>query len=152
MHSAFYHRSTLYWEWGGGVLNKILYVEAAPRSNPLPLYFERNGTSFVYLLLPDGTPFTYTPSFKYDKIPKSGSFLLDLLQTAMTDFPTLSWTSISEILTLKPEIGTPFRRSLPSQTILGSSPRPWTGCRSMKDNITQPNYSSVAYSRTITRI
>ena len=45
----------------------------------------------------------------------------------MTDFATLSYTSINKwnpdtFIYLKPEIGTPFGRSLPLQAIIGSTP------------------------------
>ena len=45
----------------GGVLNKFLYREALPEVQPLTLLytiFHEKGTSFVYLLLTNGTPFT----------------------------------------------------------------------------------------------
>ena len=46
----------------GGVLNKCLYREALLRGpTPYLLYtiFHEKGTPFVYLLLKNGTPFTY---------------------------------------------------------------------------------------------
>ena len=42
-------------------------------------------------------------------------------QTKMTDFPTLLYTSTSEIPTLKPDRGTPFGRSLLILAIIGST-------------------------------
>ena len=45
-----------------GVLDKCLYREAPPRGpTPYPVYtiFHEKGTPFVYLLLTNGTPFTY---------------------------------------------------------------------------------------------
>ena len=47
---------------GGGVLNQCLYGEAPPRVLPLTLLytiFPEKCTPFVYLLLTNGTPFTY---------------------------------------------------------------------------------------------
>ena len=111
--------------WSPGVL----YGEApvrGPTTFPLYTIFDRKGTPFVYLLLKNGTPFTrlvysfafpltavHSLSLKYEQITKPERFL-DLfttiecisqlywvfLQTTMTDFPILSYTSISEITTL----------------------------------------------------
>ena len=43
-------------------LNKVLYGEALPKVQPLNLLYitilDRKGTSFVYHLLTNGTPFT----------------------------------------------------------------------------------------------
>ena len=51
-----------------------------------------------------------------------------ILQTEMTDFPSLSYTSTSEIPTLshtpKAEKGTASGRSLPVKAIIGSTPLP----------------------------
>ena len=48
---------------GRGLLNKCLYGEAPPRLvQPLTLSYtiiHKKGTPFVYLLLTNGTPFTY---------------------------------------------------------------------------------------------
>ena len=47
---------------GGGLLNKRLYGEAPPRGpGPYPFiyHFSRKGTPLVYLLLKNGTHFTY---------------------------------------------------------------------------------------------
>ena len=47
---------------GGGVLNKCLYGKAPPPDPTLYLFlhqFPRRGIPFVYLLLTNGTPFTY---------------------------------------------------------------------------------------------
>ena len=47
---------------GGGVLNKFYTGRLRPRVCPLTLLYtilDRKGTSFVHLLLTNGTPFTY---------------------------------------------------------------------------------------------
>ena len=47
---------------GGGVLNKFYTGRLRPRVRPLTLLYtilDRKGTSFVHLLLTNGTPFTY---------------------------------------------------------------------------------------------
>ena len=50
------HHALPLWE---GVLDKVLYREAPPRS-PLKYHSDRKGTPFVYLLLKKyGTAFTY---------------------------------------------------------------------------------------------
>ena len=54
-------------------------------------------------------------------------FFFFFLLIEMTDFATLSYTSINKwnpdtFMYLKPEIGTPFGRSLPLQAIIGSTP------------------------------
>ena len=111
--------------WSPGILNG----EAPLRGPTTCLWyttFDNKGTPFVYPLLKNGTPFTYPVysftflltavnalSLKYEQITKPERFL-DLftttecifqlywvfLQTAMTDFPILSYTLISEIPTL----------------------------------------------------
>ena len=74
----------------GGVLNKVLYGEARPVVQPLALLHTISG--------------------------EKGS-LLGFLQTEMTDFPAISYTSTSETLTffiyLKIESGIPFGKTLP---------------------------------------
>ena len=55
---------------GGGVLNKCLHEEApplGPTSYPLHTIFHDKGTPFVYLLLTNGTPFTYKIEGKADR-------------------------------------------------------------------------------------
>ena len=111
--------------WSPGVL----YGEAplrGPTTSLLDTIFDSEGTPFVNLILKNGTPFTYPVysfaflltavnalSLKYEQITNPERFL-DLfttiecifqlywvfLQTAMTDFPILSYTLISEIPTL----------------------------------------------------
>ena len=47
---------------GGGVLNKFYTGRLRPRVRPFTLLYtilDRKGTSFVHLLLTNGTPFTY---------------------------------------------------------------------------------------------
>ena len=76
--------------WAGGVLNKVLYGEARPVVQPLAFYIPFLGKRVA---------------------------LLGFLQTEMTDFPAISYTSTSETLTffiyLKIESGIPFGKTLP---------------------------------------
>ena len=75
---------------GGGVHNKVLYGEARPVVQPLAFYIPFLGKRVA---------------------------LLGFLQTEMTDFPAISYTSTSETLTffiyLKIESGIPFGKTLP---------------------------------------
>ena len=59
-------RVVRHWSWRsdqipGGTQQIFIRGGSAPRSNPLPIYipFSRKRYSFVYLLLTNGTPFTY---------------------------------------------------------------------------------------------
>ena len=69
---------------GGGVLNKLLYGEA-PSPGPTPLipiyipFFTKNSTPFVYLLLTQGTPFTFL-------FNNFGSLLTDVNALSLHDF------------------------------------------------------------------
>ena len=54
----------------GGVLNKCLHGEALPRGQTpylLHIIFHDKGTPFVFLLLTNGTPFTYKIEGKADR-------------------------------------------------------------------------------------
>ena len=109
----------------GGFYTGRLRSEVQPLPFDIP-FLTKKGTPFVYPLLKNGAPFTYLVysfaflltavnalSLKYEQITKPERFL-DLfttiecifqlfwvfLQTAMTDFPILSYTLISEIPTL----------------------------------------------------
>ena len=51
------------WEWGGGGTQQIYMRGGSTRmSNPLPFLdtiFHKKATPFVYILVTNGTPFTY---------------------------------------------------------------------------------------------
>ena len=95
--------------WGGGwgVLNKVLYREGSPvRSNPLPFYmlFWQWWFPFRISSIDKCHPF-HRPSFKLwipfkcsiNALFKEYEWATKvILQTKMTDFPTLSCTSTSE--------------------------------------------------------
>ena len=91
---------------GGEVLNKCLYQEARPEVRPVTLLytiFHEKGTPLVYLLLKNGTGINHK-NRTFSRLYKAIKFISwpfwTLSQTQMTDFPTLLYTSTSEIPTL----------------------------------------------------
>ena len=98
----------------------------------VPLSYTFNGTSFMYLAFfltaVNALSFNMNKSqtrtfFQLFHINKMHLLALwAFSQTKMTDFPTLLYTSTSEIPTLKPDRGTPFGRSLLVLAIIGSTP------------------------------
>ena len=98
----------------------------------VPLSYTFNGTSFMYLAffltavnalsfnMNKSQTRTFFQLFHTNKMHLLALWAFS--QTKMTDFPTLLYTSTSEIPTLKPDRGTPFGRSLLVLAIIGSTP------------------------------
>ena len=107
---------------GGGVVpSKVLHGEGSPKVQPLTLLytiFDRRGNPFVYLLLTNGTPFTYLAQNFVSLLTAPNAIPLQPFQVILLQ------NENERILYSKPEAknGFPFRHTLPVQAIKGCTP------------------------------